>query len=140
MTWTYSGDPSNSNLDAARYWCGDTDSDKQKVSDEEIDFLLTEYGTSKLAAAGALRALASQAARKVTSSVDGVSYNWSNLAQQYRDQAAELDPQGVTETSVSSATIVIGGVKVSEKAALDSATDLTQPFFKRESGDVPEGW
>lgn len=42
MSWTYSGDPSKSQKDAARFAIGDTDSAKPLLQDEEITYLINE--------------------------------------------------------------------------------------------------
>lgn len=43
MAWTYSGDPSSSDLDRYRFLIGDTDVDDKVLQDEEIMFILAEY-------------------------------------------------------------------------------------------------
>lgn len=40
MTWTYSGDPSNSELDEYRFYISDTNQTEQLLQDEEIKFVL----------------------------------------------------------------------------------------------------
>jgi len=65
MTWSYGGDPANSSTDRVRFLCGDTDTNNQQVTNEEISFLLSEFNTdSYLAAAGACEAMASKSATK----------------------------------------------------------------------------
>lgn len=51
MTWTYSGDPSASELDELRFLLGDTDTTDQQLSDEEILYLLQEHGDSVVTSA-----------------------------------------------------------------------------------------
>lgn len=41
MSWNYSGNPSDSELDMYRFLIGDTERDDQVLQDEEIDFVLT---------------------------------------------------------------------------------------------------
>lgn len=49
MSWTYSGDPSNSDLDETRFTIGDTDTDSQILTDEEVLYLFNKYeGTALL--------------------------------------------------------------------------------------------
>jgi hypothetical protein len=43
MAWTYSGDPSSSELDRYRFLIGDTDVDDKVLQDEEINFIIAEY-------------------------------------------------------------------------------------------------
>lgn len=44
MTFTYSGDPSNSDLDAARFLIGDTDKEAPIMQDEEIMYIINTHG------------------------------------------------------------------------------------------------
>ena len=41
MTWSYSGDPAASDLDAVRYIIGDTSEDMSLLTDEEIKYELS---------------------------------------------------------------------------------------------------
>lgn len=41
--WSYSGNPSASTKDQVRFLVGDTDTNNQMLSDEEIDWALTQY-------------------------------------------------------------------------------------------------
>lgn len=44
MSFTYSGDPSKSPVDAARFLLGDTDKSAPILQDEEIKYLIDTYG------------------------------------------------------------------------------------------------
>ena len=44
MSFTYSGDPSKSALDAARFLIGDTNENAPIMQDEEIQYILNTYG------------------------------------------------------------------------------------------------
>lgn len=44
MSFNYSGNPSTSELDAARFLLGDTDKNAPIMQDEEILYLIDEYG------------------------------------------------------------------------------------------------
>lgn len=44
MSFSYSGDPSASAVDAARFLIGDTDSSRPIMQDEEIKYILDTYG------------------------------------------------------------------------------------------------
>lgn len=46
MSWTYSGNPTSSTLDTARFIIGDTNSVEPVMQDEEIQFIIAEYGTN----------------------------------------------------------------------------------------------
>jgi len=47
MSWSYSGDPSTSPIDALRFLISDTDESSPIMQDEELQFLITEYGTNE---------------------------------------------------------------------------------------------
>lgn len=44
MSFTYSGDPSSSELDEARFLIGDTDESSPIMQDEEIQYIIDTYG------------------------------------------------------------------------------------------------
>lgn len=44
MSFTYSGDPSKSSLDAARFLIGDTDETSPIMQDEEIQYIIDTHG------------------------------------------------------------------------------------------------
>lgn len=88
MTWSYGGDPTNSSTDRVRFLCGDTDTNNQQVTNEEIAFLLSEFNSDAyLAAAGACEAMASKVSAKAdySRSVGDLS-----LSTQYGTQATTL--------------------------------------------------
>lgn len=43
MSWSYSGVPGSSDLDEARFTLGDTDPNDPVFSDEEIDYMVSQY-------------------------------------------------------------------------------------------------
>lgn len=48
MAFTYSGDPSKSSLDAARFLIGDTDAASIIMQDEEIVYIIDTYGAGSI--------------------------------------------------------------------------------------------
>lgn len=46
MSFSYSGDPSNSQLDECRFLLGDTDESQPILQDEEIDYIITTYSSN----------------------------------------------------------------------------------------------
>jgi len=87
MTWTYSGDPSNSSKDAVRFTIGDTDDTDELVSDEEIAYLISIHNGVGMAAVGAARAVAAKYSRKADQSraVGDLS-----LSQQFSQQSFQF--------------------------------------------------
>jgi len=65
MTWTYSGDPANSDLDEVRYRAGLIKEDEPYASNEEINFCLAEESNNIAAAALACENVAAMLAREV---------------------------------------------------------------------------
>ena len=47
MSFSYSGDPANSRLDACRFLLGDTDETQIIMQDEEIEYLIDTYGSNQ---------------------------------------------------------------------------------------------
>lgn len=79
MTWTYSGDPSKTDLDKYRFLIGDNEVDEPVLQDEEITFVLNTYATS---------------------SQDVILYNLYSACVQYyaRRVSRKLGPQTETTT------------------------------------------
>ena len=57
MTWTYEGDPAVSSLAAVRFHIGDTNTRRQLLSDEEINYILSEESNTRKAAISCLVSL-----------------------------------------------------------------------------------
>lgn len=92
MTWSYSGNPGSSEKDAVRFLVGDTDTDDQLLSDEEIAWVIVQAGASEYQAAhDAAYAIASKFSRMATSkSVGDLSLAYADRAKAYFDLANEL--------------------------------------------------
>lgn len=98
MTWTYSGNPSASNLDKVRFLCGDTDTTNQQVSNEEITFLLTEWNSNAyIAASEACVAIAGKLAAKADMSRSvgdlSISTQYGAQAKTFLERADRLREQ-----------------------------------------------
>jgi len=95
MAWTYSGDPANSNRDAVRFLCGDTDTTNQQINDAEIAFLLSQWNSNTyLAAAFACDAIAGIYASKADSSRSvgdlSISTQFASQSKTFLDRATNL--------------------------------------------------
>lgn len=97
MTFSYSGDPADSDLDAVRFYVQDTVSTDQLISDEEIEFLLLQwtpvYGSNIMVASMVAEAIAAKFAREVAYSADGVSVGVEALQQKFEQLALSLRDQ-----------------------------------------------
>jgi hypothetical protein len=94
MAFTYSGDPSSSDLDQVRFLVQDTDPGTPLLSDEEITFLIGKwfplYDSLTYVAAVCAAAISRRFVSLVNVSADGVSVDVEALAQRFRDLAVEL--------------------------------------------------
>jgi hypothetical protein len=118
MTFTYSGNPSNSPLDEVRFYIQDTNTSDQLLSDEEINYLIAKwypiYVSFILVAANACDIISSKFAREVTYSADGVSIGANELQQKYTQLAKSLRDQYKMEQNVGGAPDV-GGIMYGEE-------------------------
>jgi hypothetical protein len=105
MTWTYSGDPLDSELDEIRYLVGDIDENDPLVSNEEINYQIVrwkpvysttesvEHGVMLIIASMTAEAVAAKFAREVSTSADGVSIGANELQAKYEALALSLRDQ-----------------------------------------------
>lgn len=134
MTWSYSGDPANSDTDAVRWLVGDTDTDEQLVENEEIDYALTQATTVPGAAAMTARAIAALFSRDVDINLSGGDYSESQRAQAYRALAQRLEAmaQDAPIKSGSSAPVPsVEGVRRSDMETVREDNDRVRPAFVR---------
>lgn len=132
MTWSYSGNPSASVVDALRFLIGDTITGDQQLSNEEITFISTSFTDNNLAAAELCEAIAAKYARLVdTTNGDlqlGASKRFDHytfLSQKYRKKGNKL------------ALMWAGGRLITEKQTAEADTSLVQPSFRRDQDDFP---
>ncbi len=126
MTWTYSGNPSASDKDAVRYLIGDTDTNNQLLSDEEIAYDLTRSNTYG-AAALSCNAIVAKLSRLVDTYLDrDIRANLSQSVKHYQTLAKNLE----FKARVAVASPFCGGISVATKEAMDQDTDRVLPSFK----------
>ena len=127
MSWSYSGDPNQSKRDAVRFVIGDTDTNDQLISDEEVDYLVTLHGTLNRSASECCRAIAAKFARNMNRSIGGLSADFSAKYRQYMELAnslmskEELEPVGP----------FISGYKRSEKESRELDNDRETTFGRK---------
>lgn len=135
MTWSYTS-PSSSNRDAVRFLCTDTDTSEQLLSNEEIDWLLSVYGSVDQAAVSACRQISRQFARKATSKqVGDLQIDWLKRSSDFAARADELEAD-----IASSARPYAGGIYVADSEAMAADGTLVQPFFRRGMHDNPPAY
>jgi hypothetical protein len=96
MTFTYSGDPTTSTRNKVRFLINDTDSTDALFTDEELDYLIGEWGTNVYEICrAACETLVSRFVRLSDSTSKSVgdisvSESYTAKAQQYKDLAASF--------------------------------------------------
>jgi len=134
MTWTYTGTPGQDSAaerrDAARLLVGDTNTNDQQVSDEEIAFYLSEASNNTYrAAAIAAQGLAAKYARSVDTAFEGVRSSYSQRATHYKQMALQLEAKAVSAGGLGMPSA--GGISISEIERVDNDTDRVKPVFKQ---------
>lgn len=127
MTWEYTGDPLVSAKDEVRFLVGDTIESDPLMQDEEIDYLVAEFGSPTLAAANACQALSAKFARQVTKAVGDLKIDLSDRAKAFQAQADRLFlASGGSVSNVPAVAPYAGGLSVDEKRESDMDSDLIQ--------------
>ncbi len=122
MTWSYTGDPSSSNKDAVRFIIGDTNTTDQLLSDEEINWLLGQYGSPSKTAYHACLAIAGKFARLVSQEAGRIKVKAESKYLQYKQLADDFranEKAGFGKTL----TAYAGGISKADIAARDANPD-----------------
>ena len=131
MAWTYSGNPADSDKDAVRFQLGDTDTNHQLVSDEEIAYSLAQNNDSisdtVLELAIALR---NKFAAYVNEKTDRVSIRNSDLYEHYKSMVEEIKRDAVL-----SAVPYAGGISKTDKLNNSLDTDNVPPKFTKRQDE-----
>ena len=134
MTWTYSGDPSSSARDAIRFLIGDTDTNDQLLSDEEIAWVNTEASGSATAItdlydAGyrCCQAISAKLAREADKQIGDLSVKLSQRAAAYRLQGDDLKALSMRSSGVP--IPYAGGITFSDKEIDQDNPDIFAGWF-----------
>lgn len=95
MSFTYSGNPDTSTLDAVRFEVGDTTEKTQLLQDEEILYALKKEGTVLKAAARCAEVLGAKFAREETVRSATFSSNKGMVSEHYKDLAKKLRARSI---------------------------------------------
>lgn len=136
MSWTYSKNPLSSDRDAVRFKIGDTNSDDQQLSNEEITYLLTTYTSVEKAAVEAARTLIAKYARLVDKTVGDLSISYSQRLAAYKDLLTTLETGMLTSGALVAAPYA-GGLTHSDKQLLRDDSDAVQNNFEIDTHDHP---
>jgi hypothetical protein len=136
MTWTYSGNPAASAVDAVRYLVGDTDAADPLATDEEIGFALAQNTALFFQAGMVARAIAARFTRRADTSSDGLSISLSQKASQYLTLAEKLESQAAGAGVMP----YFGGTSYADKRNTVANTDRIPSAFASgmERNDNPD--
>tara|TARA_R100001510_G_C7656500_1_gene216573 strand:- start:3568 stop:4059 length:492 start_codon:yes stop_codon:yes gene_type:complete len=136
MAWSYSGDPDSSALDAIRFLIGDTDTNDQLLSNEEISWTNSQVTGSTTStdslytvAYRCLVTIASKFSRLADQAVGDMRVSMSQKAIGAREQAKEL--KRLAESEGGTPTPYAGGITVSDKEIDIDNSDLVKPSFSQ---------
>jgi len=145
LTWSYDNDPENDDGDAVRLECGDTNTDEQLLTDEEIDYCIAKEENVTSAAARACDLIAAELSREVTTRAGAggeFQVRMEQAAAGYRQKAIDLRARAILY-----ATPYAGGISISDKDAEEERTDRVEPAFSRDqfenvatNGGLTEDW
>jgi hypothetical protein len=138
MSWSYSGDPSTSNVDAVRFLIGDTDIADPIMSNEEISWLLTQHGTPAKAAYHAALSAAGKYARMVNQEAGRIKVKAESKFLHYKMLAVQLRDDMISGFSVRNLKMYAGGISVSDMQSKNANTDKVQNPFSIGQDDYYE--
>lgn len=123
MSWSYQ-DTMPRSIDKVRFYCGDTNSADQQLTDEEIQFALDEAGAPRSAAAICCDRLAAYYVRLVDKTIGSLRITYSQRYQQYHNMAVQLRSRAAYQ-----AMPTAGAVLVADKQANQEDDTLVTPSF-----------
>jgi hypothetical protein len=149
MSWTYTGDPTASDVAAVRFEIQDTNQTAPLLQDEEIEFaIMDETGTAaqtpQVITGGPLYSSAARCcevlARNFSMQADRIlgalTETYSKMAINYANQAKELRAKASGYGAP-----YVGGQSESEKEGFRQNQDLPRPKFRRSQFDNSyAGW
>lgn len=134
MSWSYGNSPSTSATDAVRFLVGDTDTNDQLVTNEEVAYAIASTSSSVQAAAMLARALQAKFARQADKAVGDLRISASQRADAFMALAEQLE----SSAAVGAVPVpVAGGISILDKHAAEDDTDRVQPAFTKGGFTYP---
>jgi hypothetical protein len=125
MSWSYQ-DTMPDDVSKVRFYLGDTVSSDPLLTNEEIEFALSEAGSVRVAASICADRLAAQYARKADLTEGQLSIKYSQKYKQFREIATAV---GNASRSILGALPTAGGILVADKQANEQDDSLVRPSF-----------
>jgi hypothetical protein len=134
MSWTYTGNPLNSQKDAVRFLVADTKVEDSFVTDEEILWALQQSNNDTyLAVVVVARALSAQFSVLADEEIGPLKFKYAERAKNYAKIAAQYDNDNSKNVALSG--MYSGGIDVADKEANRLDTSLVKPSFARNMMD-----
>ena len=133
MSFSYSGNPSNSPKDEVRFLVGDTNPNSFNLHDAEIKYMITTEGTVLAAAVAGSLAIASRYAKLIDESVGNVSKSYSQRFEHYTLLSGQLRRRNAEKSVLPYAS----GISEADKETLETDTDNVRSAFTKNLHDSP---
>lgn len=124
MSWSYSQDPSSTDLDAVRFLVQDVDSTRQLFQDAELTYLISQEHNIWMAAAAACDIQAARQSSVRSKSVGDLSLSYFG-PEEWKRRGVLLRARGSAHQVISA-----GGITVADRDALEEDDSLLQPYFR----------
>jgi len=131
-TYTYSGDPSTSPMDAVRFWLSDVGPTKWYKANEEINFVLGLDPNPFVAAAYIARSIAASLASNVNRRIGDLSINAGDAVKAWIALANDMDAKALLGVT---AMPYAGGISHSDVEQVASNCDRVKPPFREKQFD-----
>lgn len=131
--YSYSGDPASSPTDAVRFWVSDRGPDVWQISNQEIDYTLTQYTNPLLAAAAIANEFAMKWALACDKAVGDLRLAYSQRSKMYQSLAKQLKQEGEQQGP----QLFSGGTNLSEMCANAGNANINPQPFTQYQFDIP---
>ena len=132
MTWTFTSTDMSGSREQIRTRIGDTDTNDQLLTDEQIAYALSDEGSVRAAAALAAEWISALCSRKADKSVGDLQISYSARAEQYASLAASLRAR-----TARTVLPYFGGISQTTKDTREADTDRVKPAFTVDMLDEP---
>ena len=131
MTFSYSTSLAT-DKDKVRFRIGDTDSNRELQSDEEINAVLAAKPSVLPASMECVEAILAKIARDIDRNAAGISSSRSQAFTHYKDLLVKLSREMLTESEM-----FVGGLSKAAKRSFEADSDFVRPSFDIGKFDNP---
>lgn len=110
-----------------RFLIGDTDTNDQLISNEEIAYIVTQQGSVNRSASECCRAIAAKFARNMSRSIGGLQADFAAKHRQYLAMADNL----LTKEETSPVSPFVSGYEIDKKQAREDDTNREKIFGRK---------